>query len=77
MNTSKVKPSIRRAYVPTTALIQKVRFRKDMLEVSLKDGRILAVPIIWFPRLQEATPAQRERFEIGGGGTSLHWPELD
>jgi hypothetical protein len=35
------------------------------------------VPIIWFPLLHEATPAQRKRFEIGGGGVSLHWPEID
>jgi len=35
------------------------------------------VPILWFPVLREATPDQRTKYEIGGGGTSLHWPELD
>jgi hypothetical protein len=40
-------------------------------------GRVLSVPIIWFPRLQEATPQQREHYEIGGGGVSVHWPEVD
>jgi len=33
--------------------------------------------IIWFPLLHEATPEQRGRYEIGGGGVSLHWPEID
>ena len=27
--------------------------------------------------LQEATPGQRERYEVGGGGISLHCPEVD
>ena len=35
------------------------------------------MPIIWFPVLYEATPEQRTGYEIGGGGVSLHWPELD
>jgi hypothetical protein len=48
-----------------------------MMHVSLTDGRRISVPIIWFPLLQKATPAQRSRYEIGGGGVSLHWPELD
>jgi hypothetical protein len=48
-----------------------------MMHVALTDGRIISVPLIWFPLLHDATPQQREHFEIGGGGTSLHWPELD
>lgn len=47
------------------------------MEVYLTDGRIVSVPIIWFPILHEATPEQREHCEIGGGGTSLHWEEID
>ena len=74
---AKVKRPFRRAYTPTTALAQSVSFADDMMQVSLTDGRIMSVPIIWFPLLQEATPEQRERYEIGGGGVSLHWPELD
>ena len=41
------------------------------------DGRIISVPIRWFPLLREATHEQREQYEIGGGGVSLHWPEID
>lgn len=47
------------------------------MEVHLTDGRIISVPIIWFPLLHEATPEQRKHYEIGGGGTSLHWEDID
>ena len=73
----KTKSKLRRAYVPTTALAKTVEFDDDMMHVFLTDGRIISVPIIWFPLLHEATPEQRERYEIGGGGVSLHWPEID
>jgi Protein of unknown function (DUF2442) len=66
-----------RAYVPTTALAKAVSFDEEMMHVSLTDGRYISVPIIWFPLLREATSNQRIKYEIGGGGTSLHWPELD
>lgn len=71
------KTRFRRAYRPTTALAKEVKFTDEMMEVHLTDGRIISVPLIWFPLLYEATPEQRERYEIGGGGTSLHWPEID
>jgi hypothetical protein len=66
-----------RAYVPTTALAKSVNFGEEMMHVSLTDGRCLSVPIIWLPVLRNATPDKRAKYEIGGGGTSLHWPELD
>ena len=76
---SQLNPKIgfRQAYRPTTALANAVKFRDEMMEVYLTDGRIISVPIIWFPLLYEATPEQRERYEIGSGGRSLHWPEID
>ena len=43
--------------------------------VELSDARTLGVPLAWFPRLLDATPAQRERVEISRKG--LHWEELD
>lgn len=66
-----------RAYVPTTALAQSVDFDEDMMHVLLADGRRVSVPIVWFPLLLKASPEQRTKCEIGGGGTSLHWPDLD
>lgn len=43
--------------------------------VSLSDGRILAVPLAWFPRLLHATAEQRQQFELSAKG--LHWDALD
>ncbi len=73
----KQKPQFRKAFRPTSALAKHVKFTEAMMEVHLMDGRIISVPIIWFPLLREASPEQREHYEIGGGGTSLHWQEID
>ena len=45
----KSKSKFRRAYVPTTALAKAVEFDDDMMHVFLTDGRMISVPIIWFP----------------------------
>ncbi len=66
-----------RAYVPTSALAASVEFDQEMMRVTLTDGRVIGVPLAWFPLLRDATPEQRSRCEIGGGGTSLHWAEID
>ena len=78
MSTS-AKPNLRatRAYVPTTALAKAVRFDDATMHVTFTDGRMLSVPLIWFPLLHTAASDQREQYEIGAGGRSLHWPELD
>lgn len=65
-----------RAFVPKAALAKAVDF-DEMMHVYLTDGRRISIPIIWFPVLRGATADQRGKYEIGGGGTSLHWPELD
>jgi hypothetical protein len=50
---------------------------KDKLKVVLADGRELAVPLAWFPRLLAATPAQRKRWRLIGGGIGIHWEDVD
>lgn len=67
----------RRSSFPTSALAKSVEFDADSMRVSLMDGRIIVVPLTWFPTLQRATPEQRTACEIGGGGIGLHWTELD
>lgn len=47
------------------------------VNVTLIDGRIIGVPLTWFPALHCASAEQREQYEIGAGGRSLHWPDLD
>jgi hypothetical protein len=73
----KDKVEFRRAFVPTTALVKSLEFDSDMMHVLLTDGRIISVPIIWFPLLHRASSEEREKYEIGGGGISIHWPEID
>ena len=74
MLTSPIK---QRSFVPTEALAQSVGFDEDMMHVSLTDGRVVSVPLVWFPRLSSATPEQRALCVIGAGGRGLHWDELD
>ena len=54
-----------------------VQFDQDSLWVDLADGRRLGVPLAYFPRLFKATSDQRKQFIISGGGSGLHWDELD
>jgi hypothetical protein len=73
---SKNRMKYRRAFRPTTALATTLRFDEDMMYVTLQDGRLIGVPIIWFPLLHEASPKARQNYE-SGGGVSLHWPDID
>jgi hypothetical protein len=66
-----------RGHLPTSALAKSVAFDDSMMHVTLLDGRVIGVPIVWFPLLRDATPEQRTKYEIGGGGISLHWEEID
>lgn len=78
MNTSSNSALKRpRSYRPMSARAKTVFFDADMMHVSLFDGRVISVPLSWFPVLSGATPEQRLKCEIGGAGTGLHWPELD
>jgi hypothetical protein len=52
-----------------------VRFDEDSLWVSLSDGRVVGVPLAWFPRLLRATAEERAQVRISGRG--LHWEALD
>jgi hypothetical protein len=54
-----------------------VAFTDDALSVSLRDGRVISVPLVWYPRLLNATPAQRKNWKIAGGGYGIHWPDVD
>lgn len=81
MNTSvadkNARPVFRAAYLPAEALAVSVDFSQDMMHVALTDGRIISVPLAWFPLLREAAAPALKKVEICGGGISLHWPALD
>ena len=52
-----------------------VEFTAGELVVTLANGRKIATPLEWYPRLQKASAVQRERYEIMPMG--IHWPEID
>jgi len=52
-----------------------VAFTADELVVTLADGRRIATPLKWYPRLRDASPVARGHFELMPMG--IHWPELD
>ena len=54
-----------------------VEFSDDALSVSLRDGRIITAPLVWYPRLLNATLSQRKNWKIAGGGYGMHWLDLD
>ena len=54
-----------------------VKFTKNSLSVSLRDGRTITVPLAWYPRLFNATAAQRKNWRFAGGGYGIHWPDID
>jgi hypothetical protein len=55
----------------------QVTVTDDTLTVDLDDGRTIAVPIGWYPRLAAGTPDERQHVLISGAGYGLHWPDLD
>lgn len=59
------------------AAAKSVRFAEETMVVLFTDGRELSVPLAYFPRLLNAAPQQRLQFRMSGGGTGLHWEELD
>ncbi|HKP68984.1 MAG TPA: DUF2442 domain-containing protein [Pyrinomonadaceae bacterium] len=54
-----------------------VSCNSDKLQVTLADGREIAVPLEWYPRLLEATPRERNDWQLLGGGLGIHWEGLD
>ena len=49
----------------------------DRLTVAFADGRSLSVPLEWYPRLAQATQAERAHWQLLGDGYAIEWPDLD
>ena len=65
------------AAVHIQPLAVDVAFSNDMLQVELADGRAIAVPLDWFPDLQNASLKDRKNWTLIGGGLGIHWETLD
>ena len=61
----------------TSAAAQNVRVTDRAIVVELRDGRVVSVPLAWYPRLGEGSPRERKRWEPLGLGIGIHWPDLD
>ena len=59
------------------AQTEKVRVTDEELVVDLVDGRTVTVPVQWYPRLANGTPAERRNWRLIGRGEGIHWPDLD
>ena len=71
MSTSaNIKPKRPRAYVPATALAKSVEFDEVMMRVAFTDGRVLCVPLAWFPVLHAATPDSVPATRSAGGASA-------
>jgi Protein of unknown function (DUF2442) len=63
--------------IRTDERVKHVSFTKETISVDLIDGRTITVPLVWYPRLLNATPEQLLNWEVCGGGYGLHWEEID
>lgn len=59
------------------AFATRVAVGDDTLSVELADGRTIAAPLAWYPRLVQATAEERNAWRLIGGGRGLHWPAVD
>jgi hypothetical protein len=57
--------------------VADVEVTEDELRVRLMDGRTISVPLVWYPRLLNASKDQRNDWQISGGGYGIHWEEID
>ncbi len=60
-----------------TPLATHVEISKDTLSVELADGRSIAAPLAWYPRLFHATLKERKSWRLIAGGQGIHWPAID
>jgi Protein of unknown function (DUF2442) len=59
------------------ALAIGVKVSDDTLSVELADGRTIAVPLAWYPRLVHGTSQERSSWRLLAAGRGIHWPALD
>lgn len=63
--------------VKAETLAVDVSFSSDTLSVTLSDGRVISPPLVWFPRLADASLRERSDWELIGGGIGIHWEAID
>lgn len=59
------------------AIAVAVEVSEHSLNVALSDGRTIAVPIAWYPRLAHATKREKRNWRLIGGGLGICWEDVD
>ncbi len=59
-----------------TPLATHVEVSEDTLLVQLADGRSIAAPLEWYPRLSHASAKERNSWRLIAGGQGIHWPAI-
>ena len=62
---------------PAEPRLLALEITDDEIVARLADGRTISVPLAWSWRLSEATPAQRQNYQLLGDGEGVHWPDID
>jgi Protein of unknown function (DUF2442) len=63
--------------IRTDERVKHVSFTEETISVDLMDGRVITVPLVWYPRLLNATPNERSKWKVCGGGYGIHWKDID
>lgn len=58
-------------------LAKKINFDNDNMIIDFVDGRKLSIPLAFFPRLLKADSKQRNNYVLSGGGSGIHWEDID
>ncbi|MBV5260009.1 DUF2442 domain-containing protein [Synechococcus moorigangaii CMS01] len=63
--------------IQTDERVKDVSFTTETISVALMDGRIITVPLAWYPKLLNATKKQLRNWQLCGGGYGIHWEDID
>ena len=61
----------------TEIVAVEIQFTKDMICLVLSDGREVKTPLEFYPLLAKASEAKLKNYRFIGGGTGIHWNDLD
>jgi hypothetical protein len=63
--------------IPEESYFESVTVSDTLITAHFSDGRIVAVPLWWSWRLEQATPEQRNNYDVIGAGYTVYWPDVD
>jgi hypothetical protein len=62
-------------YLETEVKINRLWFDDNKIFIRTEDGRQLWQSLLYYHRLQHATPEQRNNYRLSYSG--IHWPDVD